>query len=410
MKIAYLNTVPTGSTGSIIRQLRHGIEKLGHNTQLYYGRGPEGRTESGICVGNMAGTLIHGVRTRLADSHGLASRNATLRLIRALEKDMPEVVHLHNLHGYWLNYPLLFQHLTRLQNTRGLKIVWTLHDSWSVTGGCALPDAVGCELWCSGCNTPHCPGRNIYPRTYARHAPRNFALKKKWFTLPDHMTIVTPSEFMARRVAESFLGNYPRRVIPTRLDAEFWTTDLCSDIQRRDNTVLAVAWPWYAEKGYADLAALRELLPGEIELRVVGLTPRQSRRLPAGITTLQHLSPAALREEYARASVLVNLSRAETLPTVCLEAQAMGCPIVSFAVGGAPEAVDPESGILVPTAHGALNTSNPSLPQLARAVRSILDAPKRPASSFVNKFLYDPAASNPFIEQHLDIYLGANPQ
>lgn len=400
MKIAYANTVSGGSVGTVIQQLRSGMESHGHSTLMLYGRGSFTHSISDIRIGSTAGTLIHGAKTRLADAHGLASNAATLRFIEVLERRRPDVVHLHNIHGYWLHYPLLFKHLTRLQKSKGLGIVWTLHDSWPLTGGCALPDAVSCRAWTDGCSVVSCPGKNIYPRAIMRRLGRNMQLKRNAFTMPERMVIITPSEFMNRRVGESFLNKYPRHTIRTTLHSDFWNPERCEGITRSKATVLAVAWPWYAEKGWADLIPLRRLLPPEVELRVVGLTAMQRRRLPDTITRLPKLYPAELRDEYARATVLVNLSRAETLPTVCLEAQAMGCPVVSYDIGGASEAIDPGSGVSVPSATCALHEPNPALPHLADAVMTVLSSPTPPDTSFIEPFL----STSSFIDNHLNIY------
>lgn len=400
MKIVYANTVSGGSVGTVIQQLRSGMERDGHSTLLLYGRGPFTHSIDDIRIGSTAGTLIHGVKTRLADAHGLASYAATLRFIELLERNRPDLVHLHNIHGYWLHYPLLFKHLTRLQKSYGLGVVWTLHDSWPLTGGCALPDAANCRAWIDGCNEVSCPGKNIYPRAIVRRLERNIQLKHTAFTSPQRMVIITPSEFMNRRMGESFLSKYPRHTIRNTLNSEFRNPHRSENITRSESTVLAVAWPWYAEKGWADLIPLRKLLPPEVELRVVGLTAMQRRRLPDTITKLPKLYPAELCDEYARATVLVNLSRAETLPTVCLEAQAMGCPVVSYDIGGASEAIDPESGVLIPPAPCALHDPNPALPHLAKAVMTTITSPRHPDTAFIAPFL----SSTAFIEKHLAIY------
>ncbi len=390
--------------GSIIRRLRSGLENKGHSTILLYGRGQYTHSISDIRIGSTAGTMIHGIETRLFDAHGLASRATTLRFIEVLERERPDVVHLHNIHGYWLHYPLLFRHLTRLQKSYGLGLVWTLHDSWALTGGCALPDAISCQAWQNGCSGASCPGRNIYPRACVRRLERNMRLKHSAFTAPQRMTIITPSDFMNRRVGESFLNKYPRHTIRTTLDTYFWNPRQSSKITRSKASVLAVAWPWYAEKGWADLAPLRRLLPKEVELRVAGLTARQRRHLPDTITKLPKLLPAELRDEYARASVLVNLSRAETLPTVCLEAQAMRCPVVSYNIGGAPEAVDPHSGVLVDSSSCDLNEPNLALPDLAEAVMTVLSSPTDPNPAFITPFL------SSSIDNHLSIYRTSLPR
>lgn len=376
------------------------MEARGHSTLLLYGRGSFPQSSSDIRIGSNTGTIIHGIKTRLADAHGLASKAATLRFIEVLERERPDIVHLHNIHGYWLHYPLLFKHLTRLQESYGTDLVWTLHDSWALTGGCALPDAINCQAWQNGCSGVSCPGRNIYPRACIRRLERNMQLKHTAFTAPQRMVIIAPSDFMNRRVGESFLNIYPRHTIRTALDTTFWNPRWCRHIKRSKATVLTVAWPWYAEKGWADLTSLRQLLPPQVELRVAGLTAIQRRRLPDSITKLPKLSGEELRNEYARATVLVNLSRAETLPTVFLEAQAMGCPVVSYNIGGAPEAVDPHSGMLVGSAPCALNEPNPNLPALAESITTVISAHVAPDHAFLAPFL----SSYSFIDNHLNIY------
>jgi hypothetical protein len=116
---------------------------------------------------------MHLTKTRIFDTHGFGSKITTKSFINELEKLNPDVIHLHNIHGYYLHIELLFEYLKKSNKP----VVWTLHDCWSFTGHCAYFEYDGCEKWKLGCNS--CPQKNSYPSSLVIDNSHGNYLKKK---------------------------------------------------------------------------------------------------------------------------------------------------------------------------------------------------------------------------------------
>ena len=202
MKIAQINTVcGNGSVGRITVDIYHALKKAGHEGKIFYGRrtAPEGIDAERIGTNPDMG--IHVLSTFFTGTHGFNSTKQTEKLIEKLQSYDPDLIHLHNIHGFYLNVEKLFAYL----KASGKPVIWTLHDCWSFTGHCAYFDYVQCDKWKTGCH--HCPQyRNSYPYALFRDASDvNYARKKEAFLGVENLTIVTPSKWLAALVKVSFL-------------------------------------------------------------------------------------------------------------------------------------------------------------------------------------------------------------
>lgn len=151
MKIVQINTFPYKATGAIMMGIHQLLLDEGDESYVVWGRGRDAENKSEIVIRDDSGVKIHGLYTRLTDKTGFASQRATQRLISRLEIIKPDIIHLHNIHGYYLNIEILFEFI----KANHIKLVWTLHDCWPMTGHCAYFDMVGCQKWKTGCS--HCP-------------------------------------------------------------------------------------------------------------------------------------------------------------------------------------------------------------------------------------------------------------
>lgn len=355
MRAAIVNTViGTGSIGRISCGTADEVIAGGGEVLLCRGRGDEVSGYDNYRVGSDIDMACHGVLTRITDRHGLYSKAATKKLIRRLQEYDPDVIQLHNVHGYYVNYPLLFSWL----KTCGRHIVWTLHDCWAFTGHCAHFEYCGCDKWENG-GCFDCPEKNEYPASYMRDASKtNFALKKESFTGVPGLHLVTPSEWLKDAVSRSFLSDYPVKVINTGIDLDIFRPrgdeyDIRTQYGIGDRTViLGVANPWRETKGMYDFAALYEMLeekyPGEFSVAMIGLKPSQTDRLPEGIIKILHTdSVTELAGWYSASDIYVNLTYGDTFPTTNLEAIACGTPVITYNSGGSGETVTEDTGIVV---------------------------------------------------------------
>lgn len=350
MKVLFVNLVcGLGSTGRIVTDLCAVLRAEGHDCRVAYGYG-EARAipaEDTLRTVGKAGYYAHNALSRLTDHAGFYSSEATRRMIRWIEQYDPDLIHLHNLHGYYLNVELLFAYLKRA----GKPVVWTLHDCWPFTGHCAYFDAAGCSQWKSGCRS--CSQLRTYPHCYlGGDVARNYARKKAAFRGVEKLVFVTPSQWLAGLVGESFLGDYPVRVIHNGIDRELFSPRE-SDFRRAHGwedkkLVLAVASEWNARKGMQDVFSLAQRLGGDYQTIMVGVRKEQLSLIPPEVYPIQKTSSAEeLAKIYAAADVLVNPTYEDNFPTVNLEALACATPVLTYRTGGSVEAVDESCGIVV---------------------------------------------------------------
>ena len=350
MKVLFVNVVcGVGSTGRIVTDLCAVLRTEGHSFRVAYGYG----TARGIApedsfrtVGK-GGYYAHNALSRLTDHAGFYSTAATRRLIRRIEEYDPDLIHLHNLHGYYLNVELLFDYLRRA----GKPVIWTLHDCWPFTGHCAYFDAAGCDRWKSGCRD--CTQLRSYPKCFlGGDVARNYARKKAAFCGVERLVFVTPSHWLAGLVGESFLGDYPVRVIHNGIDRTLFCPQE-SDLRRNHGwenrkLVLAVASEWNARKGMQDVFSLARKLGPDYQTVMVGVRKEQLSLIPPEVYPIRKTGSAAeLAQLYAAADVLVNPTYEDNFPTVNLEALACGTPVLTYRTGGSVEAVDESCGIVV---------------------------------------------------------------
>ena len=356
MRIAHINVSSGLSTGRIATGICEVLTELGHRGLLCYSRGypPEG--VASYRIGNRADVLLHALGARLLDRAGFFSRAATRRLTRQLALYKPDVVHLHNLHGYYLDVRTLFAWLAKT----GVPVVWTLHDCWPYTGHCAYYTANRCDRWRVGCG--RCPQLRAYPHSLALdQTRRNFREKRLAIEALPNLTLVTPSVWLGNEVSRSFLGKRPIRVIPSGIDLTQFRPcdepDLNRDLIARygleelgdRKMLLSVASVWEERKGLGDLIALSRHLRDDLMIVVLGLTRAQCDSLPdtmLGIPRTQSLRE--LRALYTAADLCLSLSHEETQGMTLLEALACGTQVLCYDATALPETVTPEVGEVVP--------------------------------------------------------------
>lgn len=351
MKVLMINAVcGSGSTGRIVADMWALLKEQGHEAKIAYGFGMGTRVaeQDMIRFNNKPGYYRHNIAAKLTDRTGLYSTRQTKRLIGQIKQYDPDVIHLHNLHGYYINYKVLFDYLAQA----GKPVVWTLHDCWAFTGHCAYFDAAGCEQWKTHC--AECPLLREYPVCYLKgDVYNNFETKKKAFTSAENMTIVTPSKWLAELVKKSFLSKYSVEVIHNGIDLSVFRPKETDFKQRHgiaDKTmVLAVANVWEKRKGLGDVIRLSEMLGENYQIVIVGLTEKQVVAMPKNIIAIQRTSSVdELVEIYSAADVFVNPSYEETFSMVTVEALACGTPVIAYDTGICGEAIDASSGVVVP--------------------------------------------------------------
>ncbi len=346
MKYLFINSVyGVRSTGKLIASKCRALQSEGHICYAAYGREAvdDGEVKL-IKIGSSLDYMVHALLSRVLDIHGLASRRATRRFLREIEKLDIDCIWLHNIHGYYINYELLFGWL----KTHGeIKVMWTLHDCWAFTGHCAYFTMAKCNKWREGCHA--CAQLYAYPRAmHFDHSKKNYSRKKNAFCGLKNLTLVAPSKWLAGLTRESFLKDYPVEISPNTIDTAVFRP-VESDFRKKYNLgnkriVLGVAVGWEETKGFQDMLELRKKLGDEFVIVLVGVTESQIASLPEGIVGIEKTAnQEQLAKIYTASDVFVNPTHQDNYPTVNLEAVACGTPVVTYNVGGSPESALPEN-------------------------------------------------------------------
>jgi len=348
MKVLQINTTAnSGSHGRIAEEIGRLLIEQGHESFIAYGRTSNNSRSELIKIGSRVDHAMHLVRTRIFDLHGFGSINATELLISKVKELNPDIIHLHNLHGYYLNIEVLFKYL-RVFNK---PVIWTFHDCWPFTGHCCFFDADSCPKWQIGCFD--CPSTHNYPKSWMIDNSRmNYRRKKEIFMGVKNMVLVSPSEWLAGHLRNSFLSSYDIRVINNGVDLQKFRPVDSEEIRTKyglkKNYVLGVASIWSNRKGLSDFISLRKILEPEIEIVMVGLTKSQAKQLPSGMKSVSRTENTdELAAIYSGAKVFINPTHIDNFPSVNIEALACGTPVITYNTGGSPESVGIETGIVV---------------------------------------------------------------
>lgn len=336
-----------GSNGSIARDIGDIALSKGWRSVIVYGRKHIPSRSELIRVGNDWDVRWHGLFTRLTDLHGLGSYFATKRLVKKIKELNPNIIHLHNIHGYYINYKILFDFI----NKHNIPVVWTFHDCWPFTGHCSHYIGYNCYKWISSCN--NCPARTDYPTSwFVDNSSFNFTLKRSLFTRPKKLAVVTVSNWLKSVTDQSFFSKYPVTVIYDGIDTDsfrYRQSDLKVKLGIEGKYVLmSAAANWSTSKGWDDYLKVASQLPQKYIIILIGVTSEQQKTLPPNIIGIQRVEgKEKLAEFYSIADVLLNLSYAETFGMTTAEAMACGTPGISYNITACPELLTKDTGLVV---------------------------------------------------------------
>lgn len=349
MKIVQINTVcGTGSTGKIAADIYQLSENTGYESFIAYGRGNAPDKIQGYKIGNPLDFISHVLVNFFLGKSGFGSKAVTGRFLQWLDQIQPDLLHLHNLHGFYIHVGMLFEYI----KARNLPVVWTLHDCWPLTGQCAFFDYTGCQKWQSACY--ECPVfRTSYPYSLFRDNSReNYFIKQKAFCNVNNLTIVTPSQWLSDIVSLSYLRHYPRLVIPNGIDLTLFRPMPDAAVQPASKRIiLGVANVWERRKGFEAFLDLDSMLDPSWQIVLIGVSKKQQTLIRKRCNHTLGLLRTATQEElaawYSRAYVYVNPTLEDNFPTTNLEALACGTPVITYRTGGSPECLNDTCGIVV---------------------------------------------------------------
>lgn len=342
-----INTVAGfSSTARIAEDIGGKAISMGWNSYIAYGRQKKTSESNLIKIGTEVDVKLHGIQTRLFDNHGLASTIPTKKFLKEIKRINPDIIHLHNIHGYYLNYKILFDYLSQIDTP----VVWTLHDCWAYTGHCAHYTFSGCYKWKHICGD--CPQKSIYPASICRdRSMGNFLDKKKSFTSVKNMIIVPVSNWLANEVKESFLNEYPINVIYNGVDTNIFSPlpNVKKELGLENKfVILGVSSVWNERKGFDDFKYLASFLADDEVIVLVGLSEKQIAELPPNIIGIQKtVDVIHLVKLYSSADLYVSFSIEETFGLTVVESLSCGTPALVYNSTACPEIISEETGFVV---------------------------------------------------------------
>lgn len=352
MRVLFVNhTSGIGSTGRICTDLAMQYIREGHEAIIAYGRGEVPEQFRGISkrFGTKLNLYSHVLCTRLLDRHGYASKHATRDFLKWADSYNPDLLWLHNIHGYYINIEMLFDWI---KSRPAMKVKWTLHDCWSFTGHCTYFTMAQCDQWKTHCE--HCCQKSEYPASrLLDNCGQNFDRKKVAFSGVKNMTLITPSQWLADLVKQSFMGQYPVEVHYNTIDTNVFKPTPSHFREKYGlegkKIVLGVANIWDRRKGLDDFLQLARMLDKSYVIVLVGLSQKQIEGLPRNVKGLARTnSVQELAAMYTMADVFVNPSREETFGMTTIEATACGTEAIVYEGTACEEVVRTQGGVAVP--------------------------------------------------------------
>ncbi len=392
MKILQINSVcGFGSTGRTTEELAKYLSNNGHESYVAYAHGDTSYPKSKK-YGAWLEKKYHALHFRLFGQQGLASQYGTIQLTNYINKIKPDVVHLRNLHGNHINFPILFSFLS----LRNYPIVWTLHDCWAFTGVCFHYTAIDCFKWKSECNSV-CPKYKAWLPNFGKDRVKDiFDLKKQYFTSINKMYVVPVSKWLEKEVKQSYLAKYPIKCIYNWVDNTKFkpineNISLKYEIPKNKDIVLGVSAKWkQSSSKYKDAMDLHKRLPSDFVLVMIGALERGTS-FPESVVHIPYLNNTIdLAKIYSNVMVYVHLSVEDTFGKVVIEAMACGTPVIVYNSTALPELIGEDCGNIVEShdidellkiiskikIHGKLHYSKKCIARVAKNFNSELNMNK----------------------------------
>lgn len=395
MRILFINTVDYGSTGKIVTSIFNYCESRGDKCLFFYGRQRNkqiNRQKNKIKICNYFSILIDALFSRIFDNAGFNSVLTTRRLIKKIKKFQPDIVNIHNIHGYYLNFKILLKYLAKTK----VKVVFTLHDCWNFTGHCTHFESINCLKWQQKCEK--CPLKKRYPSSWiADNSKKNFVVKKEIFTLFDknNVVFICPSKWIETTLKCSFLKKFNAICVRNSFDFANIKKPNAYDPNTMNRYILGVAAPFTSQKGFNDFLELSKLLNDGIRIKMVGLNKKQIKIVKKyknidGYNRID--SRSQLMKLYSEALLFVNLTYEDTFPTVNIEAIANGTPVLTYDVGGSVESANFTS----------LYTEKGNIAKVAQIINAF-SVKKR--NTYVNNFDDNELKAETMCENYRNIFL-----
>lgn len=354
MNIVYIHSAytPNDLIGNWFSSTREWARSNGGNAFFVIKFTKGKKQKDDLQVGNSLSCWLHAYMFNKFGLQDFFSYFATRKLLKNLDIIKPDIIHCHVVNDCFLHIGLLCEYV----NKHNIKVIWTFHDARVLTGMCPCPNYCECEKWKKLCRNCRPIYKFVYPsrpiinlaRVVHSYRKRNIGNLKK-------LVIVTPSKWMANMVAQSYLKDKKCVVINNGINLTIFHPVENNirekyNISPNDKILLSIGNPVCQLKGREYLHKLAKELPLGFVLIMVGCVQEDVTKFKEykHVFALPRIDRDKLLQFYSAADLFINPTLADNFPTVNLEAQACGCPVVAFDSDGTIETVDPQSGKIVP--------------------------------------------------------------
>lgn len=332
MKILQINVnYGQSSTGKIVEDIHRYALKKGHESFVSFGRGNIIASPYVYKHGYDFETYFHAFMARLTGINGIFSILSTLKMLRIIKSTQPDIVHLHEIHGYHLNIGMLIKHL----KNNNIKSFMTLHSEYMYTGKCG--HAKTCDKFMTECR--NCPQLREYPKSWILDFTKQMHKSKKRLFKDWDVTIITPSQWLYNRVNLSFLNNKKRQLILNGIDTTIFNANIKRTSYENPYIFSVIGNLRDPIKNFSKVVEIAtELIDLQIRFIVVG-NNKYDQEIPSNLKIIPKITnKEELKNYYSNAICTLMVSEYETFSMVTTESIAAGTPVVGFRNGGIPEA------------------------------------------------------------------------
>ena len=339
MRILQINATYSGSTGKIMCELAQLFEENGH--ECYFATPfstDKYDTTHTYTIGSTLDHRSHAFLSRASGKQGYFSKGATKGLIKWINEISPDVIITHNLHSNYININLFFDYVQKNK----IKTLAVMHDCWLFTGKCFHFLYSGCDRWKKGCGS--CPQLKLeQPSLFFDKTASVLKDKEKYIAQNENVEIIAVSEWLANVSKQSILKNRPTSVIRNGIDLDTFNIIPSAKeelgFEKDKFIILGMGNKWLAPYNKELLDRVINGLSDDELLVIVGCNDEKVAQSTDKVKYVGKLNHRELARYYSLADVFVNVTKADSLPTVNMESIACGTPVVTYASGGSPELV-----------------------------------------------------------------------
>lgn len=320
MKIIAINRGDTGSSGSLAKSILKNAQDNGDEVILACAFPSTSDIKTKRISHSRFLNKVSGLLSRIFGNDGFGNIFSTLIFLKWLKNEKPDVIHIHTLHGHYINVEMLFNFIVRNK----IKTIMTLHDCWAFTAKCPYYLHINCSAWkCNKCNTK-CPHQKDYPSSYFKNNMHSLLERKNnlYHKAKEYLTLVSVSNWLDKEVAQSCVSDIKHVCIQNNIAIRKYQF---KRIKRTKPIIFSAAYPWNKTKNLNSIIRFANLYKDFYTFYIAGLEKTLDNK---SIISLGKLNKEQMFYYYYQSDVFLNLSFEESFGLTNIEAQSQGTPVI----------------------------------------------------------------------------------